>query len=154
MKNPLISGDSLILLSDGTTIKVQELARYKDSVEVYSMNEKSNLIVAECVSIIKDHTDQIMKITFNNSFTIRCGLDTSLMSNMGFPLKAEELKEGDSILIFGKTRTLISRIEKVKPDTELYRLNVNPYSNFIVINPRSLNNENKNSIEGIVVGEF
>ncbi len=118
------------------------------------MNERNNLIVAECVSIIKTQVNELMKITFNNSFTIRCGLDTSLMSNMGFPLKAEELKEGDSILIFGKTRTLISRIEKVKADTELYRLNVNPYSNFIVINPRSLNSENKNSIEGIVVGEF
>lgn len=154
MKNSLISGDSLILLSDGNCRSVLELSKYNDSVETYSMNERNNLIVAECVSIIKTQVNELMKITFNNSFSIKCGIETSLMSTMGFPLNAQELKEGDSVLVFGKTRTLITNIEKIKYNADLFKLTINPYSNFIVVNPKSLNSENKNNIEGIVVGEF
>lgn len=154
MQNCFVSGETLVLLSDGSTQQIGELYRRNQPTEIYSADQRNTITTAECISIDKKEFkgEEIYIITLNNGMSIKCSEETNLVSSMGFGIKAKELRESDALMTYGRKRATIARIEKDTRHRELYSINATPTKNFIAINRASIQNESR-EIEGIIIGE-
>lgn len=154
MDNCFISGETLILLSDGSTDQVRELYRKNQPTEIYSSDQRNTITTAECISIDKKdfNNEETFNIILSNNMSLRCSGETTLLSSMGFGIKAKELRETDALMTYGKIRATIVKIEKDDKPRELYSIKATPTKNFIAISRNSVQNDSR-EIQGIIIGE-
>jgi hypothetical protein len=154
MDNCFVSGETLILMSDGSVQPISELYRQNAMVEIYFSDERNNIRTAECISFDKKAFDgeQIYNILLSNGMSLKCSEDTTIVTPMGFGVKAKELRETDALMAYGKTRATIVKIEKDDKPRELYTIRSTPSKNFIAINRNSVRNEST-ELQGILIGQ-
>jgi hypothetical protein len=154
MENCFVSGETLILMSDGSVQPISELYRRNAIAEIYFSDERNNISTAECISFDKKDfsNEEIYNISLSNGMLLRCSKDTTIVTSMGFGVKANELRETDALMTYGKIRATIVKIEKDNKPKELYTIRSTPSKNFIAINKNSTHNESR-ELQGILIGE-
>lgn len=125
------TGDTLILLSDGSVIPISELVNY-NQFKVFSYDtinktvEIGNGSFARCTGKLQ----QIVKVFLNNGSVIKCTPDHLFMLSDGSYAPVNSIKSGTKLCSYLDKLKILSIENSAAED--VYCFNVNIYNNFCV----------------------
>ena len=90
------TGDTKVILTDGTTATFKELCE-KDFF-IYSLDNNNKVQISDAVQCeIKEKNAKLVKVTLDNDFNIKCTLDHKFRLKDGTYKEAQYLTKGDSL---------------------------------------------------------
>lgn len=127
------TGDTEILLSDGSTISIRELSELQTLPQLISYNEcwgfATSSIPRKCWKT--KVVDKVLVVTFSSGDQVKCTLDHLFLNLRGQYIPARFLKIGDSLKCVDGLKTLtVKSTELLEGEFDVYDIEVPHYSNF------------------------
>jgi len=147
------TGDTKIKSLDGNTYTFEELVNNNiTELWVYSKDENGEVVPARAVNPrVTKETTELVELTFENGFVVRCTPDHRILLNDGTYKEAQSLTPNDSIssIYFRHSKIYNHRIKSMQHivcdvPIKVYDLTVPGYENFMVC-------VDDDNLEGIIV---
>jgi len=98
--NPCLDGDTLVAVADGrNAVTIRELAEQNVEFPVYSM-KNGRVSIQKAIAFKTKENTKTIKVILDDDSTFICTPDHLIMKRNGEYVKAEELKENDSLMPF------------------------------------------------------
>lgn len=142
-----LTGDTKVLLHDGTVVTIKELAEAEDKdYWVYACNTKTgNLIptVANCFRKTAENRTDIYEIGISNAGSFRCTADHKVMLSDCTFKRADALVIGDTVKAMTGKGTTVQTVTSVRAVVEacedVYCCTVPDYENFAIVIAEGVN---------------
>ena len=102
-----LTGDTRVLLLDGTNSTIRELAKHRanDLFGVYAVNQQGRVVagVAHSPRLTK-RTKKLVELVYDDGTVVRCTTEHHIRRSDGTYVPARELRVGDSMMVVARAR--------------------------------------------------